>query len=452
MTGCEKLAGLILDAAERGAPDDAVEKATFCLLDFVTCTILGAADEVGRAITSYVSASDQAAECTVVGADAKAAAGAAALANGTMAHALDFDDVSVSMAGHPSAPVFPAALALGEKHGLAGGRVLLASILGIETECKLGGIMNPALSRGGFHPSSVLGTLGAAACAGVLRGLDRASMAHALGIAASLACGIKANFGTMTKPLHVGVAARNGIMAAALARRRWTAAPDAIEGRSGLLASFAAGGDLDALDAAFGNPFEVVSPGIRAKRYPSCAGTHCAIDALAELAAAHELQAADVRRIRCRVTPFARTVAAADVPATGREARFSVPFCLAVRLSRGSVGPEHFRDALVAAGPIADLMGRIEVVADPALSPDGFSGFAAAVELTLGDGRKLTRTRDVDPPPGPGESSAGGIVEKFRRHAEPLLGECRAQRILDGVKGFAALQEIRTFMGLFGSF
>ena len=225
-------------------------------------------------------------EASVFGHGFGAPAGEAALVNGTSAHALDFDDVNMSMRGHPSVPLLPAVLALGEKIGSSGRELIDAFVLGFEVECKLGRVIGAAHYALGWHATSTLGTLGAAAaCARLLR-LDMERTQIALGIAASLASGVRQNFGTMTKPLHAGWAARNGVIAATLADRGFTADSAAIEGESGLLHAASGGARLNSRAlASLGDPWEIVSPGIGVKLYPCCYATHRAIDAALEIVA-----------------------------------------------------------------------------------------------------------------------------------------------------------------------
>ena len=448
MNGCQTLADLLRRAASDGATEDLLDGARCCLLDFVTCTILGAREKIGESITSYVAASDRADESTIVGAAAGFSAEGAALANGTLAHALDFDDVSLAMSGHPSAPVFAAALALAEHQRLSGKRVLLAAILGIETECKLGRIMNPALSRTGWHPTRVLGSLGSTASCGVLLNLNREQFAHALGIACSLACGVKANFGSMTKPLHVGIAARNGITAARLAAVGWTAGPDALDGRFGLMDNLIGTSELDGLAETFAKPYEIISPGITFKQYPSCAGTHPAIDAMANLVAEHDLHPRQIQNIRCSVTPFVRGVAIADRPTTGLEGKFSVPFCMAAYLLERSVSPEHFNDEFVSSKAVRELIAKTEMVESSDLSPDGFSGCGALLEITLTDGRTLSARRGENSPEPDESMSQEELVGKYRRCVQPLIAAPLTEDILKAVTAFAHAEQINDMMAL----
>ena len=221
----------------------------------------------------------------VIGSGFKTSAPLAALANGTMAHALDFDDVNWHMSGHPTVPLLPAILALGQGVHASGQEVLLAYALGFEVETKVGLGMNPRHYDLGWHATSTLGTLGAAvACAKLLR-LDVMKTRMALGIAASMAAGLRQNFGTMTKPLHPGQAAMNGVTAAQLARLGWTADANILEAPYGFCQLYAGAGRyrLDDVVKQLGQPFEILASGVAIKQYPCCAFTHRALDGMLTL-------------------------------------------------------------------------------------------------------------------------------------------------------------------------
>src|SRR5207249_1325531 len=196
----------------------------------------------------------------------------AALANGTAAHALDYDDMCFVSLAHPSAPLVTSAWAAAEIAHASGRALLDAYVVGFEIEGRLGRAMNPRHYRRGWHCTSTLGTIGSAAACARLFGLDRARIAHALAIAASSASGLKENFGTMVKPLHAGLSARSAVLAAELARAGMTASAAAIDGPQGFLHAFdSESPSLDAVIGDLGTRWEILDTGITVKLYPSCA-------------------------------------------------------------------------------------------------------------------------------------------------------------------------------------
>src|SRR3954452_12417619 len=237
LTLLEGIAERIGRIAFADLPPEAVHWAKTAILDTVGVTLAGAAEPCTQIVARVLAAGTGAGsgECLIFGSDRRAAPLDAALINGTAAHALDFDDVSNSMGGHPSAPIVPALFAAGEILDSTGREFIAAYVAGFETETRIGRGVNLHHYEKGWHPTATLGVFGAAAACCHLMGLDRAKTAQALAIAASLASGIKANFGTMTKPLHVGHTARNGLFAAMLAREGFTANDAALEHRQGFL-------------------------------------------------------------------------------------------------------------------------------------------------------------------------------------------------------------------------
>ncbi|MBU1207940.1 MAG: MmgE/PrpD family protein [Proteobacteria bacterium] len=262
-----------------------------------------------------------------------------ALANGTMAHALDYDDTGAGCQGHPSVPLMPTVLALGEELGSSGKEIITAYVLGIEAWSKISANM-PALHFKGWHPTAVFGPMGTAAAAAKLLKLDAEQIMMALGLAGSQAAGLGQNFGTMTKPFHAGNAARSGIVAALLVRDDFTATKEILEGPLGFPYAFYWSEKVDVAQMAenLGNPFTIVSPGINVKKFPTCYLTHRAIDALMHLIEEYDLKPGDIEKIDCQASPRAVKMLFYREPRNGQEGKFSMNFCLSVALADRKVG------------------------------------------------------------------------------------------------------------------
>jgi 2-methylcitrate dehydratase PrpD len=293
--------------------------------------------------------------------------------------------------GHPSISLVAAALAAGEAAMVNGRAVALGYVVGFEVAATLGTVLNPAHYARGWHATSTIGTVGAAAAAARVGGLDVTRIGHALGIACSLASGLKENFGSMTKPYHAGHAARNGVLAAELARLGLTASPGALDGSQGYLAAFGEGAarTLPAALDALGQRWHLVSTGIAVKPYPSCALTHSAVDALVELSQAHALRAADVAAVEVGVNAVVPEVLRHPEPTTGLERKFSMPYCAAAALAHRRLDLASFEDGPVRDPAVRDLMPRVRMTVDPAL-PTGLDQQAwSRVTVRLTDGRTL---------------------------------------------------------------
>ncbi|MFQ5933470.1 MAG: MmgE/PrpD family protein, partial [Dehalococcoidia bacterium] len=223
----ESVADFILETRLDDVPGEAIIQAKRAILDTLGVALAGSREEPSRIVLEFVQERGGRATASIVGAGLRTDCLSAALVNGTMAHALDYDDVNDAMMGHPSAPLVPAVMALAQEVGASGERALEAFLVGFEVECKLGLAVGHSHYVKGWHATSTLGTMGAAASAAKLLGLDKRCTQMALGIAASMAGGMRQNFGTMTKPLHVGHAARSGLLAALLAQKGFTASADA---------------------------------------------------------------------------------------------------------------------------------------------------------------------------------------------------------------------------------
>jgi 2-methylcitrate dehydratase PrpD len=381
--------------------------------------------------------------CTVIGTALRTSPTWAALANGAAGHAHDFDDTNFALLGHPSAPLLSAALAAAEAEPAGGADVVLAYLLGFEVSVALGLSLNPELYTRGWHATSAIGTLGCAAAAARLLRLDVGQTRHALGIAASLASGLKENFGSMTKPFHAGHAARNGVFAAMVAREGMTASDEALEGRQGYAAALCqAKLTPDALDA-LGRTWEIVRSGIAVKPYPSCALTHSAIDALLDLRQAHRLAAGDVADVEVGVNHVVPDVLRHDRPGNGLERKFSMQYCAAAALGAGRVDLASFED-----GPVADegtrvLMDRVRMVVDPTL-PDRLEQHAwTRVTVRLRDGRTL-----ASPPRGASGHPDQPLTDaqlraKFLGCAAPVLGTGEAEGVADQLAHLEAVPDIR---------
>jgi 2-methylcitrate dehydratase PrpD len=307
--------------------------------------------------------------CGVIGARRRAPAADAALANGTAAHALDYDDMCFVSLAHPSAPLVPAGLAAAELAGGSGAALHDAYVVGFEIEARLGRIMNPRHYQRGWHCTSTLGSVGAAAVASRLLGLGAEATGHAIALAASAASGLKENFGTMVKPLHAGLAARNGVLAARLAGNGMTANPIALDGPQGFLRAMDSEREGPADEIAdLGRRFEIVDTGITVKLYPSCAGTHPALDAILDLRARHGFGSSEVESVEVAVDGITPTVLIYDRPSSALEAKFSMPFCAAAAIIHGRVGIDTFAAASLRDAAMASLMERLTVI--PLSTPD----------------------------------------------------------------------------------
>jgi 2-methylcitrate dehydratase PrpD len=438
-----ELAQRIVAMRYEDLPPEAVHWAKVGILDTVGVTLAGSADPSARVIAGVLGSTGPA---LVLGTHTRTHPLDAALINGTAAHALDFDDCNNTLGGHPSAPILPALFALADETGASGRDFITAYVTGFETECKLSLGVNFYQYTHGWHPTATIGVFGAAAACAHLLKLDAGRTSVALAIAASLASGIKSNFGTYVKPLHVGHCARNGLFAALLARDGYTASPTAFEHKQGYFQVYNGAGNYDAskILPAWGNPLDIVQPGIAVKQYPCCGSTHPAIDAMLELARTHDLAPEAVERIQSWTHARRLEHTNRPDPQSTKDAKFSVQYCLARALIDRRVTVEHFEGEAYRDPAVRAVMGRVEAAPYSTEQFPAENHFAAEVKVTLRGGTVLGAR--VDQPAGRTSRNPlpqARLKEKFENCANRVLAPERTARAYETITRFEALHDVR---------
>lgn len=322
----------------------------------------------------------------------------AAFVNGVASHALDYDDVALS--GHPSAALTAAILAQGHAQGASGRDCLLAYIVGYEVWAELASREPDPYHIKGWHPTAVFGTVAATAALARLRGFEAPVAARALAIGASLASGLVANFGTMTKPLHAGRVAAQAFEAVTLAGLGLTAADDALEHHAGFLAALSPRGQVDRERPYRPGEPRILATGLSIKKYPVCYSGHRIIDAVIDIAREADLDAAQVARVRVGIGRAQASMLRNAAPVTALEAKFSAQFAVAAALLRCKVGLSELDDAFVNEPAMRALYGKVEIGIVEAPDPEdsAFSRYDT-VDIDMRDGRVL-RSGEVRYPRG----------------------------------------------------
>src|SRR6266566_5128106 len=424
-------------------PVEARRRAAIAVCDTVG-VILAGAPEAAADIIRRTIVSESRGECRILGTTELASATDAALANGVAAHAHDYDDMCFVSMAHPSCALVPSILATGELARASGNAVLDAYIVGFEIECRLGLVMNPRhYHERGWHCTSSIGTLGTAAAAARMLGLDAPSTVHALGIAASLACGVKENLGSMVKPLHAGMAARNGVMAARLAKAGLVASKRSIDGPQGYLAAMDSQNPPAALTDAvadLGSRWEMLETGITVKLYPSCAATHPALDALLGLKDKHKFTTEDIAGIDVAADSMTSRLLTYSRPSTGLEAKFSMPFCAAAAIVFGHPTIETFDAERIRDPRIQQLLPFVTLRPNPDF--DAAAPLSQAnVTVRLKDGGTIAER--VDGARGyPGRLTDEELNTKFLACAQRSLNHSAAVKALDGLRTIETTMDI----------
>jgi len=387
---------------------------------------------------------------TIIGLDCSAPPAIAALVNGALAHALDFDDISDTMGGHPSVPMLPAALAIAENTA-AGGRDLLAAyVAGFEVELRISRGLNFVHYDRGWHPTATIGVFGATAAAARLAKLSVEETVRALAIACSMSAGIKSNFGTMTKPLQVGQAAHNGVIASQAAKLGMSSSPDAFDGPQGFANVYNGPGtyDLETITANFGGHWELEDPGLVIKQYPCCGSTHPVVDAALAIRHEYKLDAHDIESVEIFLHPRRLKHTNRPRPRGGLECKFSVQYAVATALAEGEVRLRHFTEEAPGFGLASTILERTHAAELPE-ERWGPQHFAGEVHIKMLDGTVYDRR--VEKARGRGAMLAltqGEINRKFLDCATGILPETDAQTLLQSLRHLEECAQIDQVMNM----
>jgi 2-methylcitrate dehydratase PrpD len=435
-------------------PAASVIEAKRCLLDGFGVILAGATTRGSAIVREYIKTSASAVRvATVIGPERLACTAAhAALANGASGHAMDYDDTQLSTTAdrvfglltHPTVPVLAAALAVGEQIGASGQSVLEAFLIGFEVECKIAEAIKPEHYLRGFHSTGTIGTFGATGSAARLLKLSPVAATHALGIAASLSAGIRVNFGSMTKPLHAGRAAENGVTAAELASRGFTAGDDPLDGEWGFFQVHGGGADLERLVPALGKPYSIVDPGVSIKPYPCGSLGHPTMDAMLKLVSDHDIKPEQISKVRVRAGSNILNPLRYKTAKTELEAKFCLPFMMASIALRRRAGIREFTDEFVASAPVQAMMARVDTVFDPDIEARGFDKMRSIVEIDRTDGTTLTQPSDERYRGGPDRPfTREELHEKFADCASLVLSPERTHRVIGLIESIERLTNIR---------
>ena len=427
-------------------PAEAIHWARIGILDTVGVALAGSREDATRIVEKVLASGPGGGTSLVFGGSRRLSALDAALVNGTASHALDFDDCNNTLGGHPSAPILPGLIALADETGASGRDFIASYVAGFETECKIALGVHFHHYTKGWHPTATLGVFGCAAACAKLLGLPDEKVAVALAIAASLASGIKANFGTMVKPLHVGQCTRNGLFAALLARDGYTAGELPFEHKQGFFNVFNGEGHYDAgrILPAWGKPLDIVKPGIAIKQYPCCGSTHSALDAMLGLARTHKPAAGDIERIE--VWTHARRLEHTNrpQPRSALDAKFSVQYCMARALLDRRIAIEHFDGKAYEEAAVRELLPRVHAAPYTTAQFPADNHFGAEVKVTLRGGKVLSAK--ADQPFGRTSDNplpAALLKEKFENCAARALPVDRVGPLYSAIQGFENLRDVR---------
>lgn len=428
-------------------PSEALTLAERSMIDTIGVALAGTAEDPAELTVELVRLHGGRGSSPIFGSDLTSSSLDAALVHGTAAHSLDFDDTSTGINGHPSAAMIPALLSGAENERVSGLEILTAYVAGFEAQCLIAAPILDSHYRAGWHTTATIGTFGATAATAKLLGLNASEITHALNIAASLTAGLKQNFGSMTKSLHAGHAARCGLTATLLAQSGFTAGDSALGGESGFLDLY--GGDTVTDSSAYrpadGRWF-IQEKGIHLKKYPCCHYTHAAIEETIRLVVDNDLRPDEIDRIHVTGSPGAADAANIDRPETGLEGKFSISFLIACAVVYREIHLDSFDRETLFDDRVRDLMERVTFDVNRDWS---YGSLSADVRIQTHDGVCHTVEKALAPGLyGINPLSDEELQEKFLMCSTTVLDEPTADELwgllyeLRHVDDFAEVREV----------
>lgn len=396
-------------------PDASIRTAERCFIDTIAVMYPGVAKSAGGTATAMGRSLSVDGSTPILGSGIAVGPLDAAFINGTAAHGLDFDDSQGAIPGHPSGVIVPVILSATQFVEASGRDAITALAVGFEVEHYVGQAIYPSHYDHGWHANGTLGTFGALAAACSYLGLSSDQVRHAINIASSMPSGVRANFGSDTKPMHSGSAARSGLTAALLAREGFTGGPNAFSGEHGFFPVYAGetGPNFDALPGLDGRALETV--GVDVKKFACAHPQHGCMGAAAQLVAEHDIDPADIEGVHLWVSGIADEACRYDDPQTGLQGKFSLPYTVACAIVLDRITLDTFEDQAVKHAAVQSVRERITYERDPDMP---YRSFGGTVEITLSDGSTVRKT--LDHPPGAHEQplSLDELREKFMMCAE----------------------------------
>ncbi len=442
-------------------PEEAVLIGTRCLLDGLGLYVAGSDHDMVEFLVDEARDSGGREDAWLVGRAEKVPAAMAARVLGTAGHAHDWDDTQVSndpahiygLLTHPTIPPLTAALVMAQKlGGVDGRRFMTAFLTGFEVECKISEWMLPQHYMRGMHSSGTVGTFGAYAAAAKLLGLSGDRLRWGFGIAASFAAGIRCNFGTMTKPLHVGRACENGITAALLAARGYTADPAALDGPWGFFAVQGGGVSPEKVSQGFGNTWSILQPGVSIKPYPCGVLTHPTIDLMLRLVTDADIAPDAIDSVTVHAGTNILKPIRYPIAANHLQAKFSLPAALSMIALARKAGKHEFSDAFVGSDAMQAMQRRIRTELDNEIEAQGFDVMRSRISIRLTDGSEVAGWADERYRGGPDNPLSHAEVEaKVRSCCDGVLDEAGQDRLIEAGWNVTGLSDAAVLAELLGS-
>lgn len=437
-----ELATFVSDLQYPDLPADAIRLAERCFIDTVGVGVAGATAAAGSIAAKTATATYAEGPATLIGHGRTAPAPEAAFVNGTASHALDYDDVSTGMDGHPSTTMVAPILAVAEAFDASGKDALTAFVAGFETQCyiarpNLRDRTGPGLHIRGWHPTAVFGTFASAAAIANLLDLGYEQTLNAICLAASMPAGLKRNFGSLAKPMHSGQAGAAGVRAALLAKHDFDAMDNVL-----VDGFFPVYEGIDAIDPSelptLGEEWAILDEGVDIKKYPSCYATHTTIRAASDLATTHDIAPDDVDRVHLDINASMEDLLVYDDPQTEAQAKFSIPYAVAAAITFDYVGIKTFEPATIQTPDVQHVRERVEYER----GPDSYGPREVTVTIETVDGDTFSRREDTPPATHEDPLPIADLREKFMECATRTVDDASASTAFERLDSLRDQQDL----------
>jgi len=448
----------IVNTRYQDIPEDVMVLGKKSILDGFGLALAGSVSTLAPLMKQYTETLGLCAgKSSIIGTAQKVPPRFAAFANGAFIHADDYDDTQLAVAKdrvyglltHPTVPVLPPAFAICESGARTGKDLLAAYHVGVEVESKIAEAISPRHYNDGFHTTGTIGSFGSVAACAKLRGLDAARTAHALGIAAAEAGGLRENFGSMTKPFHAGHAAEAGVVASDLAALGWTAATNILEAQYGFFHAAGGGFDPTAIVDRLGKPWTFASPGVSIKPYPSGSLTHPAMGEMMRLIRQFDIKPADVEKVDVGANHSMVTTLLHHHPTTGLQAKFSMEFGISILLLERKAGLAEYTDAVVQRADVQEMIRRVNFYVDPEAEQAGFDKMTSILKVHMKDGRVLSGRAQFAKGSPANPMSYDEVADKFRGCADfAKWPRQKADAVIEFVKTLESVTDVSRLTGM----
>jgi len=434
----EEIASFILHTGYDNLPAATVDKAKQCFLDWLGCVYAAHREDISESLIRMIEGQGGNQESTIAGYFMATSSLLAALANGTMAHAVEYDDIYKYALYHPGAPVIASSLAVAEKNGATGADLITAIVIGYEVSNRIGVAVNPSHYRY-WHTTGTVGTFGAAAAAAKLLNLSAKEIINAIGNAGTQAAGLWECTGTMSKPLHAGKAAMNGLLAALLAKHGLNGPERILEGERGFLRAMSEAVSYEDIVQGLGENYTILD--VTFKNYASCGHTHAPVDAALQAINNKEFRIKDIKKIIVRTYEAALRVAGNPSPRSAAEAKFSIPYCVATVLKHGKLDLEQFNENYLSDPDVRQIMYKIDLAVDDEVEKrfPGQRGAVVTIETHEKKYQGEVKARKGDPE---NPLSKNELITKFYQLGKKALDKSLLARQKELIMQLELIEEI----------